>query len=185
MVIFIMLYKISKAKNYMKILGKDFVNNNKNKGYIISNNKKLSLREQIKFNSTKITTNFKIKMILNWNISKVNSMFENCSELLICKEINELDDNFIINEEDYMLYENISSFYEDIQNEEDCYKDYYSYEEKSSLILDNNSLDNEKIEKKKDFYSSLFIDMNYMIKIINYDKIILSNCSKTFYDCLR
>ena len=47
MVIFIMLYKISKAKNFMKILGKDFVNNNKNKGYIIYNNKKLSLREQI------------------------------------------------------------------------------------------------------------------------------------------
>ena len=57
--------------------------------------------------------------------------------------------NFIINEEDYMLYENISSFYEDIQNEEDCHKDYHSHEEKSSLILDNSSLDNEHIEKRK------------------------------------
>ena len=118
-----MIYKISKDNSFTKILGKDFVNTNRNKGFIIYNNKKISIREKIKnINYIKKEKNLKIKMALIQNISNINCIFENCEELLELKEYNidkyDEEDNLIDDEEDINLYEYNTFLFEQIQSEE-------------------------------------------------------------------
>ena len=48
-----MVYKIGKNKSDIRILGKKFVENNGNKGYLIYNNKKFSLKEAMQMKKTK------------------------------------------------------------------------------------------------------------------------------------
>ena len=65
----------------IRILGHDFVKNNKNKAKLIINNKKYNLKEFINdkdFKSYKI----KINMILSKDISNISHMFKNCAQLL-------------------------------------------------------------------------------------------------------
>ena len=65
----------------IRILGHDFVKNNKNKAKLIINNKKYRLKELVNnkgFNNDKI----KINMILSKDISNISNMFKNCVKLL-------------------------------------------------------------------------------------------------------
>ena len=74
----------------IRILGHDFVKNNKNKAKLIINNKKYGLKDLVNY---KEFTNDKIKinMILSKDISNISHMFKNCVKLL---EIS-IDDDFI------------------------------------------------------------------------------------------
>ena len=105
--------------DYIRILGNNFVKNNKNKGKLIMNNKKYRLKELINnkdFNVDKI----KINMILNKGISNISHMFKNCVKLL---EIS-IDDDFInINDEKFYKFEEF--FYYNNDYNEDIYKDIY------------------------------------------------------------
>ena len=78
MEIYKMTYEIEKSTNKLKILGKAFKENNRNKGKLIIKNKKFPLQDVI--SKDKIKQN-KIKMILSKNLYNKNSMFKNC-ELL-------------------------------------------------------------------------------------------------------
>ena len=69
---YIMTYAITKNYNNIKILGKDFVRNNKNKGKIVYNNKKFPLQETINISDLKINGKLQvnIKIILYYFIKK-------------------------------------------------------------------------------------------------------------------
>ena len=72
-----LIYEIMKKNNALRILGEDFVKNNKNKGRIIYKNKKYSLKGLFKskdINSEKL----KIKMILSKDCHNKSCMFKNC-----------------------------------------------------------------------------------------------------------
>ena len=56
-----MFYEIKKKSNYIRILGEEFVKNNKNKGYIIYNNKKYPLQKLLSCQNFK---NDKLKIMM-------------------------------------------------------------------------------------------------------------------------
>ena len=74
------IYKIENNdnSNSIRIIGEDFVKNNKNKGLLIINNKKVSLKSMMSINNIK---DIKIKIILNKNISNKSCLFKNCQKL--------------------------------------------------------------------------------------------------------
>ena len=76
--IYKMTYK--KRKNELVILGEEFVINNKNKGFLIINNKKNKLNSKLAISINNFTQE-KIKMILNKNIFNKSYMFKNCESL--------------------------------------------------------------------------------------------------------
>ena len=67
-----MTYKLEKDQTYLRILGKEFVENNGKKGSLIINNRKIYLKEIAEIK------NGKIYMMLNRNIYNKNCMFKNC-----------------------------------------------------------------------------------------------------------
>ena len=74
--------------NNVRILGKDFVKNNKNKGKLIRNNKKYKLKEFINSNEIKNDI-IKINIILSKEISNISHLFDNCyklKEIFFCDE---------------------------------------------------------------------------------------------------
>ena len=72
------------TSNYIRILGHDFVKNNKNKAKLIINNKKYKLREFINYKNIKEFTidKLKIEMILSKDLSNISYIFENCTQLI-------------------------------------------------------------------------------------------------------
>ena len=103
----------------IRILGHDFVKNNKNKAKLIINNKKYGLKDLVNY---KEFTNDKIKinMILSKDIFNISHMFKNCVKLL---EIS-IDDDFInINDEKFYKFEEYLDYNNDYN--EDIYEDYY------------------------------------------------------------
>ena len=111
--------------NNIRILGYNFVKNNRNKANLIINNKKYKLSELIK--GENFTGNvIKIGIILSKYISNFGEMFKNCSNLLelsICNNIINIDDN-----EEHYKQPNKSEEYPD-------YDYYYNY--KSKNIYEN------------------------------------------------
>ena len=101
--IYIMTYKLDYGTENIRVLGEEFVKNNRNKGHLIILNKKYSLDSSIplknirksesyekpKINlnlfsqyNNKLNNEFKIKMILNKNIYRKSYMFKDCKSLL-------------------------------------------------------------------------------------------------------
>ena len=101
----------------IRILGPNFVKNNKNKAKLIINNKKNILKELVDikvFPSDKI----KIKLIFNKGITNISHMFENCSKLI---ELSIYDNKININDEEqeyhkFIEYYNDSFDYSDDNN---------------------------------------------------------------------
>ena len=90
-----MIYQIKKSKKNIKILGKEFAENNKNKGKIAYNNKKYELNYEFSIRGIK-EIDLKLKMILDKNSYSKNFIFENCRTLLhfsIYKDIFQLEDD--------------------------------------------------------------------------------------------
>ena len=78
----------------IRILGNDFVKNNKNKGKLIINNKKNKLKEFINRNEIK-GDKIKINIILNIEISNISHLFDNCyklKEIFFCDDTRFVDD---------------------------------------------------------------------------------------------
>ena len=101
--------KENKSDN-IRLLGKDFVKNNKNKGKLIINNKKYKLKEFInakEFNGDKI----KINMILSKELSNISHIFDNCYKL---KEIFFCDDTRFIDDKGPHLIEEYNDYDNDI-----------------------------------------------------------------------
>ena len=104
--IYKMTYKIKNDENILRILGQDFVKNNRNKGKIIINNKKFNLKDIILVNNIKQK---KMKMLLNKNIYNKSFMFKECESL---------ESFFILsNFDDLENLKNIENKYENEYNE--------------------------------------------------------------------
>ena len=104
--IYKMTYKIKNDENILRILGQDFVKNNRNKGKIIINNKKFILKDIILVNNIKQK---KMKMLLNKNIYNKSFMFKECESL---------ESFFILsNFDDLENLKNIENKYENEYNE--------------------------------------------------------------------
>ena len=98
---YIMVYGIMERNNYIKLLGEEFVKNNRNKGKIIHKNKIYPLQEFFYIYDNK-NDHLKIKMILNKNCCNKSCMFKDCSSLKFFKF-----DNNSYNIEDILYrYEN-------------------------------------------------------------------------------
>ena len=106
-----LIYNTDETMNNIKILGKEFVKNNKNKIKLIINNKRHILNEFITNNNIGINK-IKIKMISINPISNKSYMFKNCQSLIhfsiydIIKERNNynVDENTAKEEEEDLEY---------------------------------------------------------------------------------
>ena len=123
---YLMIYKCN-IREEIKILGKDFVKNNKNKGKLIINNKKTKLKEFMQIekniktskNKEKLTIpkeNLKIYMLLNKEVSNASYMFDDC-----------------------VLLTQFSYYYKE---ESDYYNQFCEYEDYENLIDYNIELEN-------------------------------------------
>ena len=165
----------------IRILGHDFVKNNKNKAKLIINNKKNRLKELVnkkEFTDDKI----KINMILSKDISNISNMFKNCKKLL---EIS-IDDDFInINDEEFYKFEEYLDY--NIENNEDIYEDYYednyiNFYNDNDNIYSNCSEIMKRETRDIDNYNSTFTEIKNNIIIYQYN--YYSNMSEMFYNCL-
>ena len=92
----------------IRLLGKDFVKNNKNKGKLIINNKKYKLKEFINSNEIKNDI-IKINIILSKEISNISHLFDNCyklKEIFFCNDTRFIDDKGPHLLEEYNDYDN-------------------------------------------------------------------------------
>ena len=83
-----MTYKIRNNSNELKILGEEFVKNNKNKGFLIIDNKRIKLNSKYDI-SNHIFSEKKIQMVLNRNIFNKSCIFKNCESLESFNTFNE------------------------------------------------------------------------------------------------
>ena len=91
------LYNIKKEdiiKRKIRILGQNFVKNNKNKCKMIINKKESELMEEFNINNEKI---IEIKLIKIAIITDMNSMFHGCSSLSNLSDISKWNTNNVIN----------------------------------------------------------------------------------------
>ena len=120
--------KENKSDN-IRLLGKDFVKNNKNKGKLIINNKKYKLKEFINSNEIKNDI-IKINIILSKEISNISHLFDNCYKL---KEIFFCDDTRFIDDKGPHLIEEYNDYDNDIyidynENIPDNYSEHSLYQ---------------------------------------------------------
>ena len=74
-------YEVQQSYKFLKILSKDFVKTNRNKGKLIINNKKYCLKEYNELNNFD-EYELKINILFNKDISNLSCMFKNCYSLL-------------------------------------------------------------------------------------------------------
>ena len=96
--IYKMTFKKGNNANELIILGEEFVKNNKNKGFLIIDNKKIKLNSKYDISNVNFSQK-KIKLVLNRNIYNKSCMLKNCESLesfipfSIEEEINSEDQN--------------------------------------------------------------------------------------------
>ena len=169
--IYKMTYKIEKNNTKLRILGEYFVKNNKNKGKLMFNNKKYSLKHII---SVKDIRKNIMQIILNKNIYNKSCMFKNCESLesvskLSCDNINNENDSQYLNRSHTNNY--LNDYDKTIKEEDnDFYKglDTFGCSEISEMKEENSD-------------KSVILYLNYKLKYpiyINYTllKEMFSNC---------
>ena len=122
-----MTYKKRNNSNELKILGEEFVKNNKNKGFLIIDNKKKKLNSKYDISKNNFSQ-IKIQMVLNRNIFNKSCIFKNCESLesftpfsideeINSKDVNENTDKENIEEEINSKDENENTDKENIDEE--------------------------------------------------------------------
>ena len=164
----------------IRILGHDFVKNNKNKAKLIINNKKYNLKELInskEFNYNKI----KINIILSKDIANISYMFMNSAKLLEISTYDDIDDIIdIADEKSYEskdLYNNIiynEDIYDNIQNN----LDYDNIYQKCSIISSSTKAEENCYHSNKTEIKDILDN----IKINQYN--CYSNIRNMFNNCL-
>ena len=163
----------------IRVLGHDFVKNNKNKAKLIINNKKYSLKE---FIDSKDFFNDKIKinMILIKELSNISHLFKDCfklQELSIYDNTINIDDEIekIEQHNDYDIY-NI-----DGSKDSSYYDNFYKNLKKDNTYQSNSEIINlEEIETNKDKSTISYIRDKIIIYQYNY----YYDMTKIFYNCL-
>ena len=199
-----------KGSDNIRILGKDFVKNNKNKGKLIINNKKYKLKEFININEIKNDI-IKINIILSKELSNISHLFHNCAKL---KEIFFCDDTRFVNDKGPHLFEELNDydkdFYFDVNenspdncSEHSLYKNirtddiYSNFSEITTKTKMEERHDNSTINHIRDkiiiYQHNYYYDMSYMfynceslsslpdISKLNTNKVIDMN--GMFYNC--
>ena len=92
----------NKKKGKIKIFGKYFVNNNKNKCKIIINDKENELIEEYKIKDNN-KNKLEIKLISIDNVTDMSCMFKKCSSLSNLPDISKWNTNNV-NDMSYMFY---------------------------------------------------------------------------------
>ena len=158
---YIMNYEMNQNFKNVRILGKKFVKNNKNKGKIIYKNKMYSLRSLFRFKSFK-RNNLKIQMILSNNCLNKSFMFQDCSSLLEIKY-----NGNIYNNDEYFV-NNINNLYIGIN--------------KHNKINNENYERNAKIISMNEMFSNCS-SLIHLPDISKWDTSNVIDMNKTFYNC--
>ena len=133
-------------ENY-RILGHDFVKNNKNKAKLVKNNKKCELKEFIngkEFNDEQM----KVKMILNKKLLNMSYLFQDCYELMGLSF-----DNYRIN-----IYEERSSHFNEY------YNDYNFYYIEDNINSNKSNFPYDHLTNITDIYKNLRTGDNHSIE---------------------
>ena len=183
---YLLKYESKKDEKEFRVLGKEFVITNKNRGKIIYNNKKISLRNSI---SIKKNKKLKIHLLLNKNVCNKAFMFKNCtllSEIIYYKDIYydnykqlfEENNPYIIfkkdeecaincNERKIDLITNVEDFYN-----ESNYSPFITYQ---STISENRENQNSQ--------NNLISEINYEELINHNTPGIITSIIGMFYNC--
>ena len=143
---YIMMYNVKNSIDKLRILGKEFVENNKNKGKLIIHNKKYCLTEFnpiINYNKKEL----KINILLNQNNFNKSCMFMECFSLISVSiyennKHDEINNNkeFIEEEEEYLedkyFAKEIKNFSTEKISEVNTYSQYSFISEKNEDISD-------------------------------------------------
>ena len=170
-----MIYKIEKDR-YLKILGKNFVKNNINKGKLIINNKKYALNDFIIINDFK-NDKIKIKIILSKNIYNKSYMFKNSRTLLqfsIIKDLDRVENTENLDDDVFVEYEEENLFDLFLFNKKD---DSSLYDAENFFFADLPSISEDR-EKNTDNSTILYFNQNIPFED-NYTALkgMFENCS--------
>ena len=175
--------KFIKENINIRILGHYFVENNKNKGKLIINNKKYALREFINDEEHKDNNILKIRIILNKELSNISYMFHNCYKL---KEIYNYDNETNIDDDESQEYQEYLNFNADIKSINENSNDDSSFNfniyknlKKDDIYSNNSQIKNKKINEKEDI-SDFAIMKN---KLLIYRYYSYCSMSSIFYNC--
>ena len=102
---YIMIYKIPKNKEFIRIIGYSFILNNSEETRIIYKEEIFPLTEELEIKDIKENI-LKLEIIFSENVCDLSSMFENCDLLLQFKEYDELDNSNNINFKNNDEYKN-------------------------------------------------------------------------------
>ena len=169
---YVMFYQIHLNNNILRILGEEFVKNNKNKGKIIYSNKKYHLLGLFKLKNIMNNT-LKIQMLLNKGCCNKSFMFKNCSTLSLIK----FNNNCYRKEE--ILFSFICKSGEELNKD----KEIYNYSEN---IIYNKEIDNYKRKTKISSMNEIFSNCSSLISlpdIFDWDTSNIIDMSKIFYNC--
>jgi len=159
----------------LRILGKDFVKNNKNKGKLIINNKKYKLKEFI--GGERKSYQIKINIILIRELSHLNHMFENCLKL---KEICFNNNILIINQDN----EDFQEIEESNKYNTDYFKGYINIYTDENLKNDNTRPKSSRIEGNENGeYHDNSIEIYFKDNLIN-NNYFYYDISRIFYNCV-
>ena len=149
--------------NNLRILGDDFVKNNRNKAKLIINNKKYLPESLISINNIK---KLKIKLILNKNIYNKSCMFKNCDLLESISKLTTFDyiNYFEENENNQIIksYNGLSKYMTYLNTTENP---FYKVDSEFSEICN---------KEKEDFGDEVLIYMDTTLKISKNNYSILS-----------
>ena len=170
-------YKEILDDNQLRILGKEFVKNNRNKGKLVINNKKCELKEFMEINDIKNNNELKIGIVFSKNIYNRSDMFNKCVSLLKFYSFN---DNYNHIEEEVYEY-----LVEEDENLIDNYNSDNDINDVHSLynnLKDNKKIINSQISEQKNKYSNCSIISDWNNNLINSQDIIYV-LTGLFYDC--
>ena len=119
--IYKLIYKIDQKIPYIRLLGKQFVNRNKNLGYFIYKNKKYPLLETVETKKIQKENELKIDLFFFQKIYNKSCMFKDCKTLIKVSQPNikenqsssyihlnlEKDENLFYDIEEYSINENV------------------------------------------------------------------------------
>ena len=161
-----MIYEIKQNYDFIRILGEEFVRNNKNKGKLFYKNKKYPLKSLFKFGDN-IKDNLKIQILLNKDCCNKSFMFKDCSFLTEIKIENIRED---MNKNNLYIEKR-----HDIENHNS---------NKINGYLQNINLFklNIKISAMNEIFSNCLL-LKTLPDISNWDTSNVIDTSKIFYNC--
>ena len=191
MEIYRMFYKINQNNNVndnsIRILGKEFIKTNKNKGIIIYTNKKYPLKEL--FNIKNIESKkLKINMLLTKNSYNKSFMFNNCSSLLtfeLFNDIYEKEDTSLANKNNkYIGSEEEKKVYDDYKWSTKISSMNEMFSNCSSLISlpDISKWDTSEVKNMSKIFSNC-IKLASLPDISKWNTGNVLDMSKMFYNC--